>query len=79
LKTIEKKPSTEMKINNPPEINRRERNRSIVTGTTREINSPLWGWRNEGRSARRLQPILCVEKDRSGGIEKDIYMSRHIF
>jgi hypothetical protein len=39
-----------VKINNPPETNRRELNRSIVTGTTQEINSPSWGWRNEGRS-----------------------------
>jgi hypothetical protein len=49
-KTIEKKPSTEVKINNPPKTNRRELNRSIVAGTTQVINSSSWDWRNEGRS-----------------------------
>ena len=49
-KTLEKKPSTERKINKHPETNIRERNRSIVAGNTRAINSTSWGWRNEVRS-----------------------------
>jgi hypothetical protein len=39
-----------VKINKPPETNRRELNRSIVAGTTQVINSSSWDWRNERRS-----------------------------